>query len=360
MPELKYSSESLQQFCNENGIELCRDYSNEVVRRETKIEGKCRNVGCNEFFNKVFRELKQNNSYYCKLCLNKITDKKRKKTCLEKYGVEHIINSEVVQSKTKLTNLKKYGVEYSFQSEQVKDKIKETCIERYGVDNPIKNNEIKEKIKKTNLEKYGVEHTSQSSQYKEKYSATIFTKFGVKNISQNENIKQKKIETCLNNYGVEYPSQSDKIKQKKIETSLKKFGVEYPIQNPTILEKNIKSCFRTKQYTLPSGNILLTQGYEELALDELIKKELIAENNIIMGAKNVPTIWYFGNDGKNHRHFVDIFIPTQNRCIEVKSTWTAKKNEHNIYLKQKSAKILGYNYEIWIYNEKKQLVNRVK
>ncbi len=33
---------------------------------------------------------------------------------------------------------------------------------------------------------------------------------------------------------------------------------------------------------------------------------------------NVPTIWYIGNDGKNHRHYVDIFIPTENRCIEVK------------------------------------------
>jgi len=75
---------------------------------------------------------------------------------------------------------------------------------------------------------------------------------------------------------------------------------------------------------------------------------------------NVPTIWYIGNDGKNHRHYVDIFIPTENRCIEVKSTWTAKLNEHNIYLKQQAAKQLGYNYEIWIYDEKKQLVNCIK
>ena len=87
-----------------------------------------------------------------------------------------------------------------------------------------------------------------------------------------------------------------------------------------------------------------------------INKEQIDENNIIMGAKNVPTIWYFGIDGKNHRHYVDIFIPTQNRCIEVKSTWTAKQNEHNIYLKQKAAKLLGYNYEIWIYNQKEEKI----
>ena len=35
MPELKYSYDSLQKFCEENGIELCKDYSNEVVNQKT-------------------------------------------------------------------------------------------------------------------------------------------------------------------------------------------------------------------------------------------------------------------------------------------------------------------------------------
>ena len=357
MPELKYSYDSLQKFCEENGIELCKDYSQEVVRRETKIEGKCKTDGCVQIFNKVFRELKENNRYYCKLCVKTISVEKRKKTCLEKYGVENPVKCEEVHNKMKLTNLHKYGVEFTFQSEQVKDKIKDTLIERYGVDNANKNNEIRDKGKNTCLKRYGVENISQTEQYKEKYKTTIMQKYGVENISQNQEIKNKKIETCLKNYGVKYPSQCEKIKQKRIETCLKTYGVEHPIQDPNILDKNIKSCYRTKQYKLPSGNIIMTQGYEHLGLDEIIYKEKIDENNIIMGPKNVPTIWYFGNDGKNHRHYVDIFIPTQNRCIEVKSTWTAKHNEHNIYLKQNAAKLLGYNYEIWIYNEKGCKIN---
>jgi hypothetical protein len=75
------------------------------------------------------------------------------------------------------------------------------------------------------------------------------------------------------NYGVKYPSQSEKIKQKRIETCLKTYGVEHPYQDPNILDKNIKSCYRTKQYKLPSGNIIMTQGYEHLGLDEIIYKE---------------------------------------------------------------------------------------
>jgi hypothetical protein len=61
-------------------------------------------------------------------------------------------------------------------------------------------------------------------------------------------------------------------------------------------------------------------------LQELIENN-INEIDIITGAKNVPTIWYDDSDGKKHRHYVDIFIPSQNKCIEVKSTWTAEKKK---------------------------------
>jgi hypothetical protein len=64
----------------------------------------------------------------------------------------------------------------------------------------------------------------------------------------------------------------------------------------------------------------------------------------------VPTIWYNDLQGNKHRHFVDIFIPSQNKCIEVKSSWTVKLK--NVFLKQKAAKELGYNYEIWVYDNK--------
>ena len=42
---------------------------------------------------------------------------------------------------------------------------------------------------------------------------------------------------------------------------------------------------------------------------------------------------------------------TENLCIEVKSIWTATKKQDCIFLKQQSAKELGYRYEIWVYRE---------
>ena len=81
-------------------------------------------------------------------------------------------------------------------------------------------------------------------------------------------------------------------------------------------------------------------------------KNNIDENDIITGCKNVPVIWYNDENSKKHRHYVDIFIPSQNRCIEVKSTWTISKDNSVIFLKQNAAKELGYKYEIWVYDSK--------
>ena len=78
----------------------------------------------------------------------------------------------------------------------------------------------------------------------------------------------------------------------------------------------------------------------------------LLRNDIIIGTKNVPKIWYKDDNDKLHRHYVDIFIPSQNRCIEIKSTWTAQKKQDSIYLKQNAAKELGYKYEIWVYDRK--------
>ena len=48
------------------------------------------------------------------------------------------------------------------------------------------------------------------------------------------------------------------------------------------------------------------------------------------------------------------FERLQNYCIEVKSTWTYTKQIDIVLLKQKA---LGYKYEIWVYNNKKEKIN---
>ena len=370
MARLKYDYEMLKNIFDEGCATLLVDYKDKYVTRDTRIIGKC--ILCENSFNKSLNNLHKQRNFGCEKCAkilkfermkNTMIDKygveyaaksehfkdKMKSTTLERYGVEHGAQSEKVKEKTKQTNLKTYGVEYGLQNKAVKEKSRITNLEKYGFENPLQREEIKEKCKKTNLEKYGVEYASQSEEIQNKIKKNTLEKYGVEHFTQTNIMKEKTIKTNLEKYGVEHNSQRQEIQNKIKKTNLEKYGVESCMQNPEIMEKNIKMSYYLKEYTLPSGNIIKIQGYEHFALNELLKN--INENDIITGCKNVPTIWYNDESGKKHRHFVDIFIPSQNKCIEVKSTWTFKKQKEIVLLKKMAAKELGYLYEIWVYDK---------
>ena len=55
--------------------------------------------------------------------------------------------------------------------------------------------------------------------------------------------------------------------------------------------------------------------------------------------------------GKKGRHYVDFYIKSQNKYIEVKSTWT-NQTKKCVFQKQKAAKDLGLLYEVWIFDGK--------
>jgi hypothetical protein len=202
--------------------------------------------------------------------------------------------------------------------------------------------ECKEITKQKCLEEYEVDHYSKAPKIKQKVEETIFSNFGVKNVFQIPYVKEKNRIALI--------EQKDEIVEKRKQTSLKNWGTEHPLQNAVLSEKASKNAYGLKEYTFPSGRIVKIQGTENIALDELIYIENIKEDDIIIGRSSVPQISYEDNDGINHIHFVDIYITSQNRCIEAKSTWTAKKKKDCIFLKQQAGKELGYNYEIWVYN----------
>ena len=210
-----------------------------------------------------------------------------------------------------------------------------THLKNCGFTTNLKCPITKEKIKATNMIKYGYEHNSQS-----------------------EDIKNKKITTCMKNFGVKFPTQSILVKEKSKQTCLKNYGVEHPSQNIYYAETHFKTCYNKKEYVLPSGNKIQVQGFEKFALDFLLKEQKFAEDDVVVGCKNVPEIWYSDETGKKHRHYVDIFVPSQNKCIEVKSTWTAEKKKDCIFLKQTAAKKLGYKYEIWVFDGKGNVINK--
>jgi len=309
MTKGSYNYNNLIEYCSENKIILLKDYINTKVTRDTIIIGKCKKDNCDNNFNKIYRNFIKYGAY-CPDCI--------------------LINK--------------------------KNKSKQTCLMKYGFENPFQSDIIKEKIKQTNLEKYGVINPNYSNEIQQQKNIRCYEKYGLKSTLLLPNVINNRKKIMIDKYGNEYYLKTTLGKQKFIDTCLQKYNVENPSQYLNISEKMEKNSFNRKTYTFPSGNQINCQGYEPFALDKLIKEDNICENDIITGCKNVPQIWYYDEDGKKHRHYVDIFISSQNRCIEVKSTWTIEKKKDNVYLKQAAAKELGYKYEIWIYNSKKELV----
>jgi hypothetical protein len=316
---------SLTDYCVGNEIQLLKSYEGEMVNRDTIIEGNCKTPNCNEPFCKPLRQLLKIGGF-CAECSKDNGKVKIVNTNLEKFGCKNAMQNKDVRETQKLTMLSKYGVEHNSQSEIIKQQKKDKSISKYGVEYVLQSPTIRKQIVETNKIRYGAE-----------------------NPQQNKEIHTKTTETNLEKYGAMYLFSLEEFKEKSRQTNLRKYGAIHHLQNAEYAEKHMKAAYKTKQYTMPSGKIVSYQGYENFGLDELLLNEKIDETDITTSRTEVPEIWYFDKNGKRRRHFVDIFIKSQNRCIEIKSTWTHELN-NNVYEKQAAAIELGYKYDVWIYD----------
>lgn len=264
-----------------------------------------------------------------------------------------------IDGKKKETNMKKFGVNNPFQAKDIKEKIKETNLEKYGVENPSLSNKIREKAEQTNLKRFGVKNPSQSNKIREKAKQTNLKRFGVEFPSQTKEIKAKIKQTSLNRYGVNNPLQSKEIKEKIKRTNIEKYGTEYAMQNKEILEKQQNTAFKLKDFTFPESNqTVQVQGYEPYCLNDLLQNEHIDEDDLIDGYECRPTIKYEYDD-KTHYYHPDIYIPSKNMIIEVKSSYTYEQNEDINLLKLEATKEAGYAAEIRIYDRKGTCIKKI-
>ena len=164
---------------------------------------------------------------------NQIIKDKKVQTCLNNYGVENYTQTNNYKEKYKKTCLEKYGVENANQSDIVKEKIKITCLEKYGVTSPLKNTEIMNKLIKNNLEKYGTEFYMSTEEFKEKSKQTNLDRYGVEKYYNFEKITNTNIER----YGDWY-TKTDEYKAKTLKTNMEKYGEINPNCNKNIKNKS--------------------------------------------------------------------------------------------------------------------------
>lgn len=150
---------------------------------------------------------------------------KRRKSNMEKYGVDNPSKSDIIKDKVKKTNLNKFGVEYPLQSIDIRNKVKEINMEKYGVDNPSKLKVTRDKAKNTMVNKYGVEHAMHNYDIKENLKLYFMEKYGIDNpFRDREKIKN----TMINRYGVEFALQNNNFLEKLKNTNIERYGVDSP------------------------------------------------------------------------------------------------------------------------------------
>ena len=244
---------------------------------------------------------------YATMCIHKHecpscsgeADKKLKETCLKKYGVDSFSQTDDFKN-----NMTTY-----LYTEDVNNKRKKTCLEKYGTEYQIISNNTHEKIKNTNIKKYGVDN----------------------------------------------PWKAKEIQEKRNNTMLKKYGDKYSVQCDDLFIKIQNHKYRFKKYEFPSGKIKKVQGYENLALDFLLKT--IPEDNILVSIKEytdkIGKIYYYRNE-KLHRYFPDIVVKNNDTYIiyEIKSTYTYKvgMDDASIIYKMKACNDAGYNAVVMVFS----------
>jgi hypothetical protein len=255
------------------------------------------------------------------------------------------------------TNMKKYGVPNVFQNDKIKTKIKATIKDRYDVDNISQSPIIIAHKKETMMRNYGVTAPLKSEIFQDKLKMALLKKYGSDNASKILLLQNKKKQTWMDNYGVDHPFKSPNIKLKIVNTLMDKYGVDNPTKDPEICERQMKSAYNTKLFVFPSGTEVVVQGYEHHALKILVSNGY-TENDIVTKRTLVPKVEYVGLDHNIHRYYTDIYIPKENRMIEVKSSWTAKLDKEKLEILTKVCNDLGYIYEIWVFDAKLQLTIR--
>lgn len=245
---------------------------------------------------------------------------KMKKTWINK-GVDEV---EEIQNRRRSTNLEKYGIDIASKLPDVIEKNRQSHINNWG-DYAMRDKNIISKRNDTCIKKYGGVGMASKSIY--------------------EKIKQKNIEK----YGVEYYSTTDDWYDKCVDSCLSKYGMEWISKVDSINSKQQAGGYSYHDFEFPSGKVIRLQGYEPKVLAKLLVDH--DEDDIVVGVQNIIDcigFFHYEYECKIHRYYPDIYIKSENKVVEVKSTYTFNKEKNKNLLKRESVLKKGINFNFII------------
>ena len=133
---------------------------------------------------------------------------------------------------------------------------------------------------------------------------------------------------------------------------MSKYGKTHLLDNPDVQRKMLKNRKISGTYVYSDGTKFDYTGSYELNFLEVMDKELSWKSaDIIMPAPvNIP----YSYEGKDHLYIPDVFIPSMNLIIEIKSDENQHYRKRDIGVEQaKDAILMDSNYEyLKIYDKK--------
>ena len=295
------------------------------------------------------QQLRKNANYCSKLCANKskIVKQNRRKSVIEKYGVENISQLENVKQKKIDSCFKNYGVGYPLQSKLILQNLKKTNLQKHGTQFVLQKKQIRQKINKTVIQRYGVQNVSQLEQVKNKVKKTNLQKYGNECSLLGQIAKNKTKQTNLKKYGTQHPTQNQMIKEKIKQTNLQKYGVEYALQNKRIMGKTKQS--NLKKYG--SQNYFSSDEFCEL-------QNVINYQKLIEKCKNYVIPMFQKQDYKGFRSQ----IPYKWKCVFCSNQWqqTIHMSSNKTFDKYIPRCLKCYPYVGGFSNLEKQVVDFVK
>ena len=266
----------------------CKECSYSEIRQNLIDIGYRQKNGDEAYYNMLHRrEQKQENSHLS-------TQEKIKKTCMERYGVEHPAQNKEIYKKIKNTCKERYGVDSYSKTMEWKNRVEDTCMKKYNAKSPLESEEIQNKIKATLIEKYGTYNIHEIKQIQD-------------TIQQNLYIKH-------------YKNFIEKISKKNL--ILMSSYDEYI--NPNVQELKYKCLNCNTEYIFPRVNYQKTycpnciyshSSYKENEVIDFIKS--ITNSSILRNSRNIL-------DTKE----LDIYIPEKKLAIEFNGTyWHSLRNE---------------------------------
>lgn len=146
-------------------------------------------------------------------------------------------SKECRREATRRKNLEKYGVEHPMQSKQVQANHRQAMLDKYGVASPLQSEEIRNRVMQTNRERFGTDWALGSQHVLDKSKDTMLQRYGTEYAMQSDEVKEKSKQTCLERYGVEHAIECSEIRQRSLNAMIEKFGVPYALMVPEIAER---------------------------------------------------------------------------------------------------------------------------